>query len=174
MTRSTTRNGDWAARALAILRIWVGLWFAKSIVTKMAFGLFGFLPGASDRWIETMPKIIGKQMAENPIGWYKAFVENTVLPNAATFAHLTTLGEALAGLLLVLGLFTGVGALLALFLTVNYGLATWHMSPANQGFHYALAAVFVACFIGRAGMTWGLDGVLASQREWWGAKRPWS
>ena len=30
--RSTTRNGDIAARALAILRIWVGLWFAKAIV----------------------------------------------------------------------------------------------------------------------------------------------
>ena len=174
MTRSIMRNGDYAARALAILRIWVGLWFAKAIVTKLGFGLFGFLPGASDRWIETMPKIIGKQMAENPIGWYKAFVEGTVLPNAATFAHLTTLGEAVAGVLLVLGLLSGVGSLLALFLTLNYGLATWHMSPANQGFHYTLAGALLACFIGRAGMTWGLDGMLADQREWWGAKRPWS
>jgi uncharacterized membrane protein YphA (DoxX/SURF4 family) len=172
--RSTTRNGDPAAHALAILRVWVGLWFAKALWTKLGFGLLGFLPGASDRWIETMPKIIGRQMAENPIGWYKAFVEGTVLPNAATFAHLTALGEAAAGLLLVLGLFTGVGSLVALLLTVNYGLATWHMSPASQGFHFTLAAVMVALFIGRAGLTWGLDGVLASQREWWGAKRPWS
>jgi uncharacterized membrane protein YphA (DoxX/SURF4 family) len=172
--RSTTRNGDPAARALAILRVWVGFWFLKALWTKMGFGLFGFLPGASDRWIETMPKIIGRQMAENPIGWYKAFVEGTVLPNAATFAHLTALGEVAAGLLLVLGLFTGIGSLVALLLTVNYGLATWHMSPASQGFHYTLAAVMVALFVGRAGLTWGLDGVLASQREWWGAKRPWS
>lgn len=174
MTRSIMRNGDYAARALAILRIWVGLWFAKAIVTKMGFGLFGFLPGASARWIETMPKIIGKQMAENPIGWYKTFVEGTVLPNAVTFAHLTTLGEAVAGVLLVLGLLSGVGSLLALFLTLNYGLATWHMSSANQGFHYTLAGTLLACLIGRAGMTWGLDGMLADQREWWGAKRPWS
>ena len=87
---------------------------------------------------------------------------------------ITALGETLAGIFLVLGLFTGIGSLLALFLTMNYGLATWHMSPANQGFHYTLAAALVACFIGRAGMTWGLDGVLADQREWWGARRPWS
>ena len=172
--RSTTRNGDIAARALAILRIWVGLWFAKAIVTKLGFGLLGFLPGASARWIETMPKIIGRQMAENPIGWYKAFVESTVLPNATAFAHLTALGESIAGLFLVLGLFTGAGSLIALLLVLNYGLATWHMSPASQGFHYTLAAVMVALFIGRAGMTWGLDGVLADQRDWWGAKRPWA
>ena len=172
--RSTTRNGDLAARALAFLRIWVGLWFAKAIVTKLGFGLLGFLPGASARWIETMPKIVSRQMAENPITWYKAFVENTVLPHAATFAHLTALGESVAGLLLVLGLFTGVGSLIALLLTVNYGLATWHMTPANQGFHYTLFAALVACLIGRAGMTWGLDARLAEREGWWGARRPWS
>ncbi len=41
-------------RWLAVLRIAVGLWFAKAIVTKLAITLaWGFLPvpTASDRWI---------------------------------------------------------------------------------------------------------------------------
>ncbi|MCU0620140.1 MAG: DoxX family protein [Gemmatimonadales bacterium] len=169
------RNGDVAARGLAVLRVLVGLWFAKALWTKLGFTVLGFLPGASTRWIETMPKIIGRQMAENPIGWYKAFVEGTVLPNAPLFAHLTALGEIVAGVSLVLGLFTGVGALLALFLSLNYGLATWHLSPASEGFHWTLVSVMLALLIGRAGKTWGLDGWLVDRKEaWWGSRRPWS
>jgi uncharacterized membrane protein YphA (DoxX/SURF4 family) len=176
MMTTKARNGAEAARGLAILRIVVGLWFAKALWTKLSVLGLGFLPGASARWIETMPKIIGRQMAENPIVWYRAFVEGTVLPNAALFAHLTAWAETLAGLGLVLGLFTGVSASVALLLVINYGLATWHMSPASQGFHYTLAAVMLAILVGRAGRTWGLDAWLADRKGdgWWGAKRPWS
>jgi uncharacterized membrane protein YphA (DoxX/SURF4 family) len=177
MTTTKARNGAEAARGLALVRILVGLWFAKALWTKMSLlGLGGVLPGASARWVETMPKIIGRQMAENPIAWYKAFVEGTVLPNAATFAHLTAWGETLAGVGLVLGLLNGVSATVALLLTVNYGLATWHMSPASQGFHWTLAAVMLGLLLGRAGRTWGLDGRLAERKGegWWGARRPWS
>ena len=95
----------------------MGFWFAKALYTKLAL-LGGVLPlpFASDRWIETMPKIVAKQMAENPNVSYKAFVEGTVLPNVPLFANLTALGEAVAGTLLVLGLFNGVGAVTALLL----------------------------------------------------------
>lgn len=164
-----------AARGLALIRIVVGLWFAKAVWTKLGFTVLGVLPGASARWVETMPKIVGRQVAENPIAWYKAFVEGTVLPHAPLFAHLTALGESVAGVLLVLGLFNGVGATLGLFLSLNYGLATWHLSPASQGFHWTLVAVMLGLLAGRAGMTWGVDGRLAEQRpEWWGSRRPWS
>ena len=37
------------------------------------------LPGASERWIHTMPKIVTKQASDNPILFYKHFLENTVL-----------------------------------------------------------------------------------------------
>lgn len=165
-----------AGRGLALIRIVVGLWFAKAIWTKLLL-LGGVLPVpvASARWIETMPKIIGRQMAANPVDWYRGFVEGTVLPNAPLFAHLTALGEALAGTLLVLGLFSGLGAMIALLLSMNYGLATWHLAPASQGFHYTLIAVMLGLFLGRAGFTWGLDGWLLHRKgEWWGSKRPWS
>jgi uncharacterized membrane protein YphA (DoxX/SURF4 family) len=165
-----------AGRGLALIRILVGAWFAKALYTKLL--LLGGLvpvPYADPRWVETMPKLIAKQMAENPIDWYKGFVETTVLPNAPLFANLTAIGEAVAGTLLVLGLFNGIGSLIALLLTINYGLASWHISPANAGFHWTLAAVMLGLWLGRAGMTWGIDGRLAESRPgWWGSRRPWS
>jgi uncharacterized membrane protein YphA (DoxX/SURF4 family) len=177
MTDSVLRNNRaLAGQGLALIRIIVGLWFAKALFTKLTLlgGLLP-LPFASDRWVETMPRIIAKQMAENPITAYKAFVEGTVLTNPALFANLTALGEAVAGTLLVLGLFNGVGVFVALLLTLSYGMASWHMSPANQGFHWTLVAVMLGLWWGRAGMTWGIDARLAESRPgWWGSKRPWS
>lgn len=161
-------------KGLAIIRIIVGLWFAKALTTKlMLLGGVVPVPLASERWIETMPKIVARQMAEHPDNAYKRFVEGTVLPNAPLFAHLTALGEATAGTFLVLGLFSGAGALIGLLLTLNYAMATWHMSPASQGFHWTLIAVMIGLFVGRAGFTWGLDAFLLGRKgDWWGSRRP--
>ncbi len=78
------------SRWLAVLRILVGLWFLKALSTKMQFVLVGgFVPfiEVEPRWMDTMASIVTKQAAENPILWYKAFLEQTVLPNSALFAQ---------------------------------------------------------------------------------------
>ena len=150
-------------RWLAVLRITVGLWFLKSIATKVSVALVaGFLPVpvASERWIETMPKLLARYAAENPFPAYRAFLLGTVVPNQA-FAHLTALGEVAVGLSLVLGLFTEVGAVASALQVIFYGLAVQHMSPGQQGFHVMLFAMMVAFLFARAGRTWGLDAVLA-------------
>ncbi|HEX3275502.1 MAG TPA: hypothetical protein VHR43_11645, partial [Gemmatimonadales bacterium] len=72
-------------RWLAFLRIVVGLYFAKAVVTKLGIVMVGGvvpLPGASERWIATMPKIVSKQAEGNPILFYKHFLETTVLTHA--------------------------------------------------------------------------------------------
>jgi uncharacterized membrane protein YphA (DoxX/SURF4 family) len=121
-----------------------------------------------------MPKIIAKQMAENPIAPYKAFVEGTVLPNAPLFANLTALGETVAGTFLVLGLFTGVGSLAALLLVLNYGAGQLARVAGQPGFHWTLFAVMIGLWVGRAGMTWGSTGCWPTGPGWWGSRRPWS
>lgn len=149
---------------LAVLRILVGLWFLKAFTSKMDFVLLGgFFPfiGVEPRWIATMPAIVAKQAAENPILWYKAFLEQTVLPNSATFAQLTAWGEVLAGLSLTIGCFAGLGALGALWLSINYGLASAHLSSASLGFHYMLVATISMLFLARSGREWGLDAWIA-------------
>jgi uncharacterized membrane protein YphA (DoxX/SURF4 family) len=155
------------AQWLAVIRIAVGLYFVKSLVTKMSLTLAGGVlpvPVVSDRWMSVMPKIVAKQASENPLPFYKHFLEGTVLTHSDTFAHLTAWGETVVGLGLTLGLLTGLASLIGLILVTNYGLATQWMSPGQQGFHMLLVLLMVTFFFSRAGRTWGLDGWLARSK----------
>jgi thiosulfate dehydrogenase [quinone] large subunit len=155
------------AEWLAVLRIVVGLYFVKSLVTKMSFIMLGGIlpiPAVSERWLTVMPKIVAKQASENPLAFYKQFLEGTVLPHSNVFAPLTAWGETVVGLGLTLGLLTGLASLVGLVLVINYGLATQWMSPGQQGFHLVLFFLMLAFFFARAGRTWGLDGWLARRR----------
>lgn len=155
-----------ADKWLAFLRIVVGLYFVKSLVTKMSIVLAGgFLPvpAVSERWITVMPKIVAKQAAENPIAGYKQFLEGTVLTHPELFAQLTAWGETAVGLGLTLGLLTGMASLVGLILVTNYGLATQWMSPGQQGFHLVLFALMLTFFMARAGRVWGLDRRIAAR-----------
>ena len=147
-------------RWLAVLRIVVGLWFFKSILTKVTITLaWGFLPvpAASGRWIDTMPKLVARYAAENPFGWYKEFLLNTVVPNNHVFAHFTGLGEVAIGFALTFGFLTVLGAFFGVIQVILYGLAVQHMSPGQQGFHVMLFAMMVAFLFARAGRRWGVD-----------------
>jgi uncharacterized membrane protein YphA (DoxX/SURF4 family) len=152
------------AQWLAVLRIVVGLYFVKSLVTKMSLVMVGGvlpIPVVSDRWLEVMPKIVTRQASENPIAFYKQFLEGTVLPNSTVFAQLTAWGETAVGIGVTLGLLTGVASIVGLVLVSNYGLATQWMSPGQQGFHIVLFFLMLAFFFARAGRTGGVDAWLA-------------
>jgi uncharacterized membrane protein YphA (DoxX/SURF4 family) len=153
-------------RWLAFLRIIVGLYFAKAVITKLGIVTIGGipLPGVSERWINVMPKIVARQASDNPILFYKHFLENTVLTHPDTFAHLTAWGETVTGVGLTLGLLTGIASLSGLVLVINYGLATQWMSQGQQGFHIVLVAMMIAFFFARAGRTLGLDAILWTAR----------
>ena len=88
----TMSNPD---RWIAFLRIVVGLYFVKSLVTKMSIVLLGGVvpvPAVSERWINVMPNIVAKQASGNPLGFYKQFLEGTVLTHPELFATLTAWG----------------------------------------------------------------------------------
>ena len=165
-------------RWIAFLRIVVGLYFVKSLVTKMTIVFVGgFLPvpAVSERWVKVMPNIVAKQASENPIGFYKQFLEGTVLTHPELFAQLTAWGETAVGIGLTLGLLTGLSSAIGLMLVTSYGLATQWMSPGQQGFHLVLFALMLTFFMARAGRVWGLDGRIAAR--WPGsifARRPLS
>lgn len=165
-----------AVEWLAVLRVAVGLYFVKTLVTKMSIVLAGGVlpvPAVSDRWLATMPKIVAKQASENPIAFYKQFLEDVVLKHSDVFAHLTAWGETVAGLGLTLGFCTGLASLVGLALVANYGLATQWMSPGQQGFHLLLFTLMLAFFFSRAGRRWGLDGLIAERRPGsWLTRRP--
>ena len=69
---------------IAAQRMVVGVWFAKSILTKLGFTARRLLPlpVASARWQAVMPKLIAKYAADNPFPWYKGFLLDTVVTNS--------------------------------------------------------------------------------------------
>jgi uncharacterized membrane protein YphA (DoxX/SURF4 family) len=158
---SRTVGMEHPAEWLALFRIMVGLYFAKAMLTKVTFAL---VPHTSARWLTVMPTLVAKQAEGNPIGWYHDFLTGTVLPHARLFAHLTAWGEVAVGVLLTLGLFTGLGSLVGMVLVVSYGLAVQWMSPTQQAFHILLFALMLAFFFARAGRRWGIDASLARSR----------
>ena len=157
---------------IAVLRVVVGAWFLKAVWTKLVVELLWGVapyPAVSPRFLAFHPKRIAEFAAGNPIGWYREFLEGIVLPNTRAFATLQALAEAAVGLGLVLGLLTGLTALVGLFLSLNYGLASQWMSFGQQGFH-VLLVTSMAVFLGaRAGRAWGIDGWILGRpfgRRW--------
>src|SRR5438067_12905411 len=82
-------------RWLAVLRIAVGVWFAKALFTKLSVTLlWGFLPvlSASDRWMQVMPLLVGKYAVGNPVGFFRQFMQHSVVVHYVLFAQLTAFG----------------------------------------------------------------------------------
>src|SRR3954451_8107300 len=114
--------GNSGPRALAGLRIYVGLIFLPAVVPKLrgdfAPRLNGFLSHVG--LVEGHP-------------FYQTFLTTTVLP-LGLVAWLVKAGELLAAFSLICGLATHLGALLALVLTLNYMFAkgAWPWQPSSN------------------------------------------
>ncbi len=88
-------------------------------------------------------------------GWYAAFLQNFVLPNAGVFAYLVTFGEILIGLGLIFGFLTGIASFFGVFMNLNYLLAgTISINPVLG----ALALLLVLAW--RIGGYYGIDRYL--------------
>lgn len=150
-------------RWLAALRIGVGAWFLKGVVTKVNFTLVaGFLPflEANTRWTRVMPIIVNAFASEHPVEWYADFLVDHVVANGALYADLTAVGETAVGVALVLGLATRPFALVGLVMMVGYGLANYWTAMGTQGFHFLLVLSMLAFLFAGAGRVWGIDGWL--------------
>ena len=153
----------WPHGWIVLLRVVVGAWFLKAVWTKLTLAhLWGVIPypAVSPRFLGFHPKRVAEFAAGNPIGWYKEFLEGTVLPHTKLFASLQAYGEACVGIGLILGLVTGLSALVGLFLSLNFALAAQWMSFGQQGFHLLLVTSMVIFLGTRAGRVWGLDCLL--------------
>jgi len=151
--------------ALAIIRVVVGGWFLKAAVTKVTLDYLWWIPypTVTQRFLNFMPKRVAEFASDNPIRWYQQFLTETVIPNATLFAFLETFGEVGVGVGLTLGLLTRFSALVGLFMSINFFLATQWMSFSQQGFHLVLAACMLAFLIGGAGRAWGLDALIVKR-----------
>jgi thiosulfate dehydrogenase (quinone) large subunit len=108
-----------------IVRLYVGYEWLSAGWEKMTGGgwvfsghdgaaLKGFAMGALAQTTGAHPAVQG---------WYAAFLQNVVLPNAAAFSYMVTFGEVLIGLGLIVGCLTGIAAFFGVFLNLNFLLA---------------------------------------------------
>ncbi|MBI1893706.1 MAG: DoxX family membrane protein [Candidatus Rokubacteria bacterium] len=142
---------------LVLIRVFCGYYFLSTAITKL---------GAP--WFATAPYtgMIQKAADTNISPGYKAFLLNWVIPNIEVFRFLNWFGEIALGVALVLGLFTRLAALVAIFVLFNYWYAMGGSPAAAPGtpqiikhMAFGLAVVFLTA----AGRSFGFDRALHQQ-----------
>jgi uncharacterized membrane protein YphA (DoxX/SURF4 family) len=138
---------------LSILRIYLGVILLITVIGKLA---------ADTPFSDEMLNFLNAVLSRGRVSpFYAHFIKAIVIPHAAVFSYLVMIGELVAGISLLTGAFTRVGAFIAIILFLNYMLAKgrWFWSPDSED-----AAVFfiaLVVFIGRAGRVAGLDKYLS-------------
>jgi uncharacterized membrane protein YphA (DoxX/SURF4 family) len=148
--------------AIAVLRIFFGVVFLSNGLSKLVPGI-AHLPGGYyliDG--ETAKRILEHNARSHPVQAYHDLVFNVIVPNWNTFAPLLGVTEMVAGTLLVLGLFTWAGALLAAALSLHIQFSD---VTGPWLYEYAVEWVPLLCLVFmRAGRTFGLDGLAPGAR----------
>lgn len=152
-------------RSIAVLRIFFGLVFLANGVAKLIPGI-AHLPGGYFL-IDSQGarSIIMHNARHHPVGIYHDLVFNLLVPNWGLIGPMVGLTETAAGLLLVLGLGSRAGALLAAGLSLHI-----QFSDANGPwlFEYAVEWVPLLCLaFMQAGRTWGLDATMMIGQPGW-------
>lgn len=136
---------------IAILRIWCGLWLLLSVQPKLP------LTGWS-AW--TFPAELEQAVQEfaqyGALDIYQPALE-TVGRHPQFFSCLIVFAETMVGILLLLGLFTRVAATGAIFLGLNYLLATARIHRAYVGLNLWIIVTGVLMLLGRGGRHYALD-----------------
>jgi uncharacterized membrane protein YphA (DoxX/SURF4 family) len=152
-------------KAIAVMRIFFGIVFFSNGLAKFVPGI-AHLPGGYFLIDSQGAKsIIEHNAAHHPVALYHDLVFKVFIPNWSLFGPLVGLSEMTAGLLLILGLASALGALLAAALSLHI-----QFSDANGPwlYEYAVEWVPVLCLVFmRSGTLWGLDGVIARSNPRW-------
>ena len=147
-----------AGKALALCRIGFGLYYlsyawdktSKNWLTDAApFASFLFGNPAAQ------PQSRGAVASTEPV--YRGFLESAVQSNPLLFTQLVTIGEWVAALLLTFGLLTRFGAIIGIWLNLNYMLMKGLASNGGSVDRLFILAN-LAFLLGSAGLVWGLDG----------------
>ena len=151
--------------AVAVMRIFFGVVFFSNGLAKLVPGI-GHLPGGYFL-IDSQGarSIIAHNARHHPVQLYHDLVFEVFLPHWSFFGPLVGLTEMTAGLLLILGLASALGALLAALLSLHIQFSD---ATGPWLFEYAVEWVPLLCLaFMRSGSVWGLDGALGTTRRRW-------
>lgn len=142
-----------ALRALAFLRMGVGLWLIWSV-----------LPNLDHSFIEGLPPVIEHFSQTNPNGAYRWLLNNIAAPNIEQLGTVLTVGQLLVGSALFIGFLTRIAAFIGALYALNLLLATAQLSAFHQSLGIILLITFVAMMIGDVGGAYGIDGFLFKKK----------
>ncbi|MDP1690245.1 MAG: DoxX family protein [bacterium] len=113
--------------------------------------LQGFIHGAVAKTV-CAPGVVAAACHPDVQMWYASFLQSAVLPYVTIWSNAVVLGEIAIGLGLIVGLFTGVAAFFAFFMSLNFLFAgTVSVNPII----ITLALPLIAAR--RVAGYWGLD-----------------
>ena len=157
-----------AARGLAMLRVVVGGIFLYAGVGKMTiYKLFGVLPipVASLDWQMVLPARLAAWVATQGSGPLTAIVRDLLVPNGLIVAGLVAWGQAIAGGLLIIGLYTTLASVFGVLIAVMLAIAAASNGPIDARQYILLIAMCIAFAIGKAGHTAGADSWRRERRR---------
>lgn len=154
---TTSKNHEVSVLYLLPLRLSVGFSFLFAGGNKISTGNWGAA-------YESSVYDFASSNLEIAYAFYRPFLESVVMPNAAKFAVLVAWGELLIGVSIFIGLFTRFGAILGIFLVLNYtfavGRGIW-MPSLEITYMWALFTLMI-CSAGRRA---GVDQILRSRKR---------
>lgn len=144
-----------------LLRLWLGYtWLSSGTQRFTGSGWVGASAGQAINGF--FDGTIENSQGEKPTvtGWYAAVVEAVAQPASGLLTYLIPLAEVTVGAPLILGLLTGLAALVGAPLNLNFLLAgTPGLNPLMLTFGLLIVAAWTV-----AGW-WGLDGVSMRRRR---------
>lgn len=150
-TGSTSGKGLTGGKSwLAILRIYIGAYFIHSSLDKFTAS-----------YINEFSKVLGRWAHDSAFEWYRDFLGHYVVPHAKFFAYVTAIGEFAVGVMLIVGLLSGLAAILGVFLYANYYLGEGNGSIISN-WVTIMICLLVILFTG-AGRIFGFDKYLSKK-----------
>jgi len=151
------RMEDYSSPLAALpIRLFCGYFFLKYGLQK-ATGGFG---GAALR------RTLDEWAAGGPYAFYRPFLLHVATPYADIFAVLVTAGELVVGVSLLLGIATRLGALLGLFLCLNFMFAQGTpLLSVEQPIFFSVMLLTV--YASAAGRAMGFDQLLKGRLPRW-------
>jgi uncharacterized membrane protein YphA (DoxX/SURF4 family) len=147
--------GPWFGIGIAVLRVFFGIVFLSNGLAKfipsLAHTSIGFLIDSNGA-----KGILTFYAHHNQVGIYRSLVDQVILPNWGFFGPVEGLVEIAVGVLLVLGLFTVLAALVAALLQLHLQFASLFSNQWVFEYSVEWIPLLVLAAVG-AGRWYGLD-----------------
>lgn len=152
---------------LTIIRVGFGLVFLTNGIAKLPGQFDGVHPFPG--FLITRDGARGSlefNTMTHPVGLYKRFVDDVLLPNWGVVGGLLTATEIVIGVCLIVGLLTPIAALLGAGFALHLNFMVWDRNVWM--WEYAVEWMpLLGLALMRAGRYWGLDALLARRFPRW-------